>query len=295
MPAIRSTSIIAGLGLTLLSLAPVQAAGDPTGVWLNDTGRGAIEIKPCGNGLCGHVVWVKDTSDSKGCGRQIIGEARKMGSSLWDGGWIYSPEKKKKYDVELKPLANGNLRVKGYAGTKLFSRTMIWKPAPADLVRCDASETIAKTETKTEPSPETKTVAPATKPVMPPAASSPAKVEEARKDVAKADTAVTTPPSGPAPAETAKTAATPSPAPAEETTAEVESPAAGETTGPADSDADIAETEDAGSPEDGINMGKIAKRLADLERETGYGLKKTGNGDCRLNVPFATIRFKCDD
>jgi uncharacterized protein (DUF2147 family) len=266
MPAIRSTSIIAGLGLTLLSLAPVQAAGDPTGVWLNDTGRGAIEIKPCGNGLCGHVVWVKDTSDSKGCGRQIIGEARQMGSGLWDGGWIYSPEKKKKYDVELKPLANGNLRVKGYAGTKLFSRTMIWKPAPADLVRCDASETIAKTETKTEPSPETKTVAPATKPVMPPAASNPEKVEEAGKDVAKA-----------------------------ETTAGVESPAAGETTGPADSDADIAETEDAGSPEDGINMGKIAKRLADLERETGYGLKKTGNGDCRLNVPFATIRFKCDD
>ncbi len=68
---------------------------------------------------------------------------RRSARGTWDNGWIYSPEKKKKYDVELKPLSDGNLRVKGYAGTKLFSKTMIWTPAPADLVRCGDEQTAA--------------------------------------------------------------------------------------------------------------------------------------------------------
>ncbi len=120
------------------------ASADPTGVWVNDTGRGAVEIKQCGAGLCGHVVWVKDQSDSGGCGRQIIGEAAPVGSGQWDNGWIYSPERKKKYSVELTPMDGDKLKVKGYAGTKLFSKTMIWTRAPADLVRCSTTEASVK-------------------------------------------------------------------------------------------------------------------------------------------------------
>ncbi|MFN0219878.1 MAG: DUF2147 domain-containing protein, partial [Hyphomicrobium sp.] len=115
------SSVLAGLTLT----ATLALAGaDPTGVWLNDTGRGAIEIKPCGDKLCGHVVWVKDETDAKkGCGRQIIGDAKSVGGGRWDNGWIYSPEKKRNYDVELKPMDDGNLRVTGYAGVKFLSKT----------------------------------------------------------------------------------------------------------------------------------------------------------------------------
>ncbi len=121
MPAHQKLSVVAAIaGATLFSAA--AGAAEPTGVWINDTGRGAIEIKNCGGALCGHVVWVKDTSDTKGCGRQIIGNAAKVGAGVWDNGWIYSPENKKKYDVELKPLSNGTLQVTGYAGTKLFSQ-----------------------------------------------------------------------------------------------------------------------------------------------------------------------------
>lgn len=127
-----------------LSLAPATfasafAGSDPVGVWLDDTGRGAVEIKPCGNALCGNVVWVKSSTDSDGCGKQIIGNVMPVGSGHWDNGWIYSPEKGRKYDVELTPLSNGNLKVVGYAGLKFLSRTMIWKPAPADLQLCTAT------------------------------------------------------------------------------------------------------------------------------------------------------------
>lgn len=148
----KQTAVIAAaIGAAISFVSPASAASnDPLGVWLDDTGRGAIEIKPCGSGVCGYVVAVKNANDTKGCGKQIIGDAKPVEGGRWDNGWIYSPEKRKNYDVELKPMSNGTLRVVGYAGTKLFSRTMIWTAAPADLKRCDAVDAAAPAATEAE-------------------------------------------------------------------------------------------------------------------------------------------------
>jgi uncharacterized protein (DUF2147 family) len=159
MPNERHTLRFAALAALLLGSAPALAAGDPQGVWMNDTGRGAIEIKDCGGKLCGHVVWVKDaTADAKGCGRQIIGDLVSESSGVWGGddAWIYSPEKKKNYNVEITPLADGKLKVKGYAGIKFLSKTMIWTKAPADLQRCSTMEAAAT------PAPDATTAPPPT-------------------------------------------------------------------------------------------------------------------------------------
>ncbi|MCC7252956.1 DUF2147 domain-containing protein [Hyphomicrobium sp.] len=155
MPFERQGLRFAALAAVLLGASPAFAAGDPTGVWVNDTGRGAIEIKDCGGKLCGHVVWVKDTSDANGCGRQIIGDLASAGSGVWggDNAWIYSPEKKKKYNVEVTPLEDGTLKVKGYAGISFLSKTMIWTKAPADLQRCSTQEAAATPAPKAESAP----------------------------------------------------------------------------------------------------------------------------------------------
>jgi uncharacterized protein (DUF2147 family) len=157
---LRAAALAAGL----LSAAPALAAGDPQGIWMNDTGRGAIEIKDCGGKLCGHVVWVKDpAADAKGCGRQIIGDLVSAGSGVWggDNAWIYSPEKKKNFNVEITPLTDGKLKVKGYAGLSFLSKTMIWTKAPDDLQRCSTEEAAATPApgTTTAPAPATGTEA----------------------------------------------------------------------------------------------------------------------------------------
>jgi uncharacterized protein (DUF2147 family) len=179
MTAVTSVSKLRAAALVLAATilpGAASAASDATGVWLNDTGRGAIEIKECGGALCGHVVWVKDGSDAKGCGRQIIGDAQPVKTGVWDNGWIYSPEKKKRYDVELKAMDGDKLRVTGYAGSKFFSKTMIWKRAPADLERCG-------TQTAKAAEPSTDAAAPA------PARAATAKQTEATaKDTASAPT-----------------------------------------------------------------------------------------------------------
>ncbi|WP_041316662.1 DUF2147 domain-containing protein [Hyphomicrobium nitrativorans] len=140
MPFERKGLRAAAIAAAVLVTSPALAADAPLGVWVNDTGRGAIEIKQCGDKLCGHVVWVKDTADVEGCGRQIIGDVTSSGGGVWGDGWIYSPERKRNYNVELTPQKDGTLKVKGFAGVSFLSRTMVWTKAPADLVRCGTEQ-----------------------------------------------------------------------------------------------------------------------------------------------------------
>jgi hypothetical protein len=140
-------------------------------VWIDHTGRGAVEITDCGGNLCGRAVWVKDPKDSKGCGIQIIGNAKPVSGGKWDNGWIYDPDEDAKYSVELTPLAGDKLKVLGYAGSKFFSETMIWKRAPADLKRCDQTAAVSPvapvSEEKSDAQAEAKTVAAAPPVVVP--------------------------------------------------------------------------------------------------------------------------------
>jgi uncharacterized protein (DUF2147 family) len=113
----------------------VVAQDGPLGVWIDHTGRGAVEITDCGGNLCGKVVWVADQANAKGCGLQILGDVKPMGDGTFDEGWIYDPDKDAKYDVELVPQGN-KMKVVGYAGVKLFSQTFTWTRATQELQRC---------------------------------------------------------------------------------------------------------------------------------------------------------------
>lgn len=141
--------------------APTGAAGaspppaGPLGVWLDDTGRGAVEIKACGNNLCGHIYWLQEPLAANGqpvtdghnpdaskrsrpvCGLQVIGNVRPLPNGTWDEGWVYDPKVGKAYDVAMALDKKDRLNVTGYKGVKFLSKNFIWTRAPADLPRCD--------------------------------------------------------------------------------------------------------------------------------------------------------------
>lgn len=278
-----------------LGAAHAAYAADPAGVWMDDTGRGAVEIKSCGKNLCGHVVAVKSASDTKGCGKQIIGDAQPAGGGLWGNGWIYSPERRKNYDVELKPLSDGTLRVVGYAGTKLFSRTMIWTRAPADLKRCD------QVEAKAAPV-ETAKVSPPAATSKPPAV--------APLETAKAESALPAPATAPHPAATQPAAppradAVPVPNP---------EPKVDEKSRPAEPSATPSQSAEnpQPSPQQASPDAKADNRDGDDEdgekpgqRKAGGGLKlgdldldkvltRTKSGKCKLDLPWVKVQFDCE-
>jgi uncharacterized protein (DUF2147 family) len=123
--------------VSFAAAAQASAAGSATGLWIDHTGRGAIEITNCGANLCGRLVWLKDEKNSKACGTQIIGNAKPVSGGKWDGGWIYDPDQGAKYSVEITPMGD-KLKVMGYQGSKFLSETMIWRRAPGELKRCAA-------------------------------------------------------------------------------------------------------------------------------------------------------------
>lgn len=146
----HAAKLAAAAALAMLCSAGAEAAYDPTGIWIDADKRGAVEISPCasGTGYCGYVVYIFDEKNAKNCGMQILNEVTQDG-----GGWIYSPQRKNRYDVALKRLNDEELRVIGNAGSRFFSRTMIWHRAPDNIVKCGdktATATPAKQETKQE-------------------------------------------------------------------------------------------------------------------------------------------------
>jgi uncharacterized protein (DUF2147 family) len=151
------------VALAALPAAPVAIAQSPAkgagtdgtlGVWYDDTGEGAVEIVPCGDRLCGRIIWLKSPTDKTGapltdalnpqpaqrqrpiCNLQVIGDLQLQPGGAWDAGWIYDPKEGKSYNVELRLRGPDRLQVKGYIGTKLLSESFIWTRAPANIKRC---------------------------------------------------------------------------------------------------------------------------------------------------------------
>ena len=145
---------IAGCLLLASSTAAICAGPPEVGLWYDDTGRGAVELAPCGDKICGHIVWLEDNRGTDGkplhdrynpeprmrarpiCGIQVIGNLSPLGDGIWGTGWIYDPKVGKSYDVEINLAKRDVLHVYGYAGLKLLGKSLYWKRAPMDLPRC---------------------------------------------------------------------------------------------------------------------------------------------------------------
>jgi uncharacterized protein (DUF2147 family) len=154
-PTAAAAALLLGLSAGAAGAAPPLE----TGVWINHTGKGAVEIRPCGptgaaaNRLCGFIVWLKEPNNRKGepltdgynpdpakrkrtiCGLPVLGSLQRV-SNGWDNGWVYDPEQGAQFDAAIV-AGRERLVLTGYKGVKFFSKSFNWRRAPADLPRCD--------------------------------------------------------------------------------------------------------------------------------------------------------------
>lgn len=142
-----------------LSAGGAAAAPAETGIWYDDTGRGAVKVELCGAKLCGRIYWLKELVNAEGkplidrhnpnenqrnrpiCGLQVFGGVTKMDTGEWDSGWIYDPKEGKSYSVAMQLADENTLKVTGYLVMKMMGRTLTWKRAPADLPSCAQAAT----------------------------------------------------------------------------------------------------------------------------------------------------------
>lgn len=152
--------------------ASAAAAGTPkeAGVWYSESKRGAVELRPCGDGrLCGYIVWHRQPGAKNGqpltdirnpkasqrgrpiCGLPVLGGLRPMSDGSWDRGWVYDPEQGKTFDAAIKLASQNRIIMTGYKGSKMFSKSFTWKRAPANLQRCDGKGAPKVLEAKAAP------------------------------------------------------------------------------------------------------------------------------------------------
>ncbi|WP_373086431.1 DUF2147 domain-containing protein [Sneathiella sp.] len=125
----------------LLSGSPARAS-DITGTWSTVDNKSHVKIEPCGEKLCGKVIWLKTPTGADGkpvidknnsddalksrpiLGMELLTAFVPSGSNEWDGGKIYNPEDGKTYDASLSLEKPDQLNVKGCIA--IFCKTKVW-------------------------------------------------------------------------------------------------------------------------------------------------------------------------
>jgi len=116
----------------------------PVGVWLHANQRIRIEIAPCGDRLCGKLVWFRWPNDAQGLplvdlknpnpvlrtrpllGLTVLSGLRRASETAWEDGKIYNPDDDENYRAKMSINGDGSLRIRAYVLFLSFGETQIW-------------------------------------------------------------------------------------------------------------------------------------------------------------------------
>jgi uncharacterized protein (DUF2147 family) len=130
---------------SLVTATPVGAQSPtPVGVWLHANRRIRVEIAPCGDRLCGKIVWFRWPNDARGrplvdlknpnpalrtrplLSLTVLQGLRRTGERTWEDGEIYNPDDGTAYHALMSIEDDGSLRVRAYLLFPILGETLIW-------------------------------------------------------------------------------------------------------------------------------------------------------------------------
>jgi uncharacterized protein (DUF2147 family) len=132
--------------MVMLATATMASGATPVGRWYAEGGAAQVELRPCGQALCGEVVWLRSPFDENGCilrdrwnpdpalrdhsvmGLEIVrGLVPAPGvAARWTGGTIYDPTSGRTYGATLALEGEDRAALRGYLGVPLLGRTTTW-------------------------------------------------------------------------------------------------------------------------------------------------------------------------
>lgn len=110
-----------------LALPGVAQAQNPAGTWLREGGRSRVRIAPCGEALCGDIVWLRDPSGPGKVGQRVFYDMVADGAGGWSGR-AYNPEDGKTYNGTMT-LAGDRLTTAGCVLGGLICKSVNWTRA----------------------------------------------------------------------------------------------------------------------------------------------------------------------
>jgi len=139
---VRALALLPALLLAMAANAQqASVAVDPAallGEWWTPGFNARVRIEPCGDAVCGHIVWAWDDTPADIVdkaplvGRKVVEGMRAEGASRWAGGRLYNPEDGRDYRGSLQLQSESRLLLEGCV---LFvCRQQIWRRV--DAARC---------------------------------------------------------------------------------------------------------------------------------------------------------------
>ncbi len=132
---------------TIIFLSSFKFSSDDKlmGIWWNTERDAKIEIYRCGEVLCGKVVWLRNPNDDNGnpvkdennvesqlkkrevMGMKVLEGFNFNGKNRWVDGEAYDPKSGKTYTSYISLKDINTLELRGYIGTPIFGKTVVWK------------------------------------------------------------------------------------------------------------------------------------------------------------------------
>lgn len=118
-----------------VSFSFAASAQDASGTWLTASGETRVRIAPCGAGLCGTIVWVKDAGakdennpNAALKSRSLVGvnmiQMKAAGDKKWSGS-LYNPQDGKTYSGSLNHIDANTLSLSGCVAG-IFCKSQNW-------------------------------------------------------------------------------------------------------------------------------------------------------------------------
>jgi uncharacterized protein (DUF2147 family) len=115
------------LFLAAMVASPVLA-DDVSGTWLRETGLSKVKFAPCGNAICGNIVWIKPGVDTPAkVGQRVFFDMKPSGADSWSGSAV-NPDDGKTYSGKMS-LSGGTLTTEGCAMGGLICKSSTWTRA----------------------------------------------------------------------------------------------------------------------------------------------------------------------
>ena len=115
--------------MAFLLTTGVGFAEEILGTWTRETGAVHVKFEPCGDSICGNVVWLKPGSDTKAkVGQRLFFDMRPDGPNSWTGKAI-SPDNGSVYSGKMS-IEGSTLSTSGCIIGGLICKSANWRRVP---------------------------------------------------------------------------------------------------------------------------------------------------------------------
>jgi uncharacterized protein (DUF2147 family) len=116
----------------LASVAPAQENHQPFGVWRNGKNSVHIAVRPCGEALCGKVIWANDKAKADArngtdslVGTELLKDFRRNEEGRWRGK-VFVPDIAQTFHGTLSLIDPDRLKARGCLFAGIICKSKIW-------------------------------------------------------------------------------------------------------------------------------------------------------------------------